>query len=191
MSDTPTTTVPFGSVITEESAPVEPTPDLHTTDPAPDPEPAASISPAAPAAAPERAPASDIEGDLKRVCDNLITGAMTLPEGKSATPHILARFIGELRGGPVPSSGAVAAALDRWVAIGYISMTDHPKAFDDYTDAGRTVGLGELKRQHRARLSEARRAEREAKAAASPARVTEPVAQEPEPAAPAAPEPPF
>jgi hypothetical protein len=115
-----------------------------------------------------RAPRTDLEGDLRIVLDNFVTGDLVLPDGKSLTPHAIANAIHAQRGLDTvkPSSGAVSAALARWVEIGFITVNEKPLSFADYTDAGRTEGLGALKSAHRARLASARAA---TKAAAAPA----------------------
>lgn len=110
-----------------------------------------------------------LEEDLKTVLDNIVTGKMTVPEGKSATPHVISGLIKELRGGDAgdrPSSGAVAAALNRWAHIGYITLNQGPTSFADYTNAGRQDGLAALKKANRDRLAAARAAR---KAASTPA----------------------
>lgn len=110
-----------------------------------------------------RRPASNIEGDLKAVCDKIVLGQITLPDGKLATPHFLSLEIQKLRGADDPvSTGAVTAAMKRWVEVGYISTNAKPFAFTDYTPAGRERGLNALKAERR----EARKAERAAAKAA-------------------------
>lgn len=124
----------------------------------------------------------DLETDLKTILDGLVTGSMQLPEGKKATPHVLAKLVQGIRGGDpgdLPSSGAVSAALNRWETIGYIELGQDPARFVDYTEAGRTEGLAALKRAHRERLAANR-----AKAKADLVAKTEEV----EPEQPAAPE---
>lgn len=123
------------------------------------------------AAAPSatRTPPSNLEGDLKQVLDAIVQGQITLPAGTAATPHVLAKEIHKLRGGDgkAPSGGAVAAAMDRWTEIGYIEVSAAPKAFVDYTDGARNLGLSALKKNHRDKLA----AERASRKAAAPAPV--------------------
>lgn len=114
----------------------------------------------------KRATPRDLEADLKTVLDGIVTGALVIPEGKQATPHVVGKLIGDtLRNGERPSSGAVAAAMDRWATIGYITLSEGPTAFVDYTDAGRTEGLAALKAAHHTRLIEARKLVKAAEAA--------------------------
>ena len=119
-----------------------------------------------------------LEPDLKSVLDDIVTGALVLPEGKSATPYVLAGIIGERRGSK-PSTGAVADAMQRWSNVGFIVLGDKPMAFTDYTDAGRDLGLKELKSQSRQRRAAARRAEAEAIKAAEPTVAEAPIDEPP------------
>lgn len=118
----------------------------------------------------ERAARTNLEGDLKQVLDNYVTGVLAVEDNKPLTCHQIARAIGKLResrgeSANPPSTGAVAAALDRWVEIGYISVSAKPKAFIDYTSDGREIGLKGLKDINRARKAAARAADRDAKKA--------------------------
>ena len=114
-----------------------------------------------------RAAASDLEGDLRVVLNDFVTGALVLGDGVKPTPHTLARAIAEKRGdGKDVSSGAVSAALNRWAEVGYITLDSKPMAFGDFTDDGRAQGLSALKAQHRAAKAALRAG---AKAAAAPA----------------------
>lgn len=118
-----------------------------------------------------RSPRTNLEADIKSVCDQYVLGHLSVPEGKQLTPHVIAAAVMRDRGEDAKvSSGAVAACLNRWAEIGFIELNDKPLAFKDYTEAGRIDGLGELKRQHTARKAAARAAEREAsKPVAAPA----------------------
>lgn len=140
--------------------------DTNTATLAPEDQSTGATDPA-PAKA-SRAPRTDLEADIKSVCDDYVRGTFAPP--KTLTPHVIAAEIMRRRSdGTTVSGGAVAACLARWVNVGYIVAHDKPLAFADYTDAGRTIGLGELKRQHSARLASARAAEREAAKAGAPA----------------------
>jgi hypothetical protein len=115
-----------------------------------------------------RAPRTSLESDVKRVCDDYITGALVLPDGKLLTPHAIAASVMERRNDDTKvSGGAVAACLARWTEIGYVATNAKPVAFLDYTDAGRNEGLAALKRAHSARLATARAAVRESNKAAN------------------------
>lgn len=112
-----------------------------------------------PAEAKERAAASDLEGDLRRVLDDYVSGLLKLDEGTLPTPHTLAATIAARRGnGLKVSSGAVSDALARWVAIGFATVEGKPLRFVDYTEAARTQGLSALKAAHRASKSAERQA---------------------------------
>jgi hypothetical protein len=103
----------------------------------------------------ERTP---LEADVKAVTDDYVTGALTLEEGETLTPHRIAKLVHERRGEgqPKPSAGAVSAVLDRWVAYGFCTVSEKPVAFADYTDEGREKGLTAMKEQHRERAKKAR-----------------------------------
>lgn len=118
-------------------------------------------------AKPRRQPIA-LEADVRQVCNDLVTGDLTLGEGQSLTPHAISVILGERRGGKEhrPSSGAVQEALKHWVEIGYITATQKPFAFADYTEDGKTLGLDALKARHSERKKAARAAQ---KAAAAPA----------------------
>lgn len=136
-----------------DPAPAE---DDTTDEQTPDPDPA-------PAEESSRAPRSDLEGDLFKVLNGIVSGETPLPDGKTATPHTLAKEIDALRdNGRSVSAGAVSAALDRWAEVGFVTLAESPKRFEDYTDAGRTDGLSALKEAHRAARKAARAAEKEA-----------------------------
>jgi hypothetical protein len=127
-----------------------------------------------------RAAASDLEGDLRKVLDDYVSGVLKLPEGALPTPHTLAAQIAARRAdGHKVSSGAVSAALARWQEIGFATLGTKPTTFIDYTDAARQQGLSALKAAHRAAKGAARKAVQEP--AAQPAASA--------PAAPAAPAP--
>lgn len=112
----------------------------------------------------ERAARTDLEPEVKAVTDDFVTGKITLAEGESLTPHRIAKEVQQRRGAEkAPSTGAVSAVLDRWEGIGFATLSPKPKAFGDYTDAGREKGLSALK----AEASAARKAAKaEAKASA-------------------------
>jgi hypothetical protein len=121
----------------------------------------------------------NLESDLKAVLDGIVKGDIVIPDGKKATPHVIAGLIQERRGGAKadrPSAGAVAAGLNRWRNIGFITLTEGPTAFEDYTDAARNEGLSALKKANRQRLSAARAAQKAAQTP-PPAVQPEPVAQ--------------
>lgn len=117
-----------------------------------------STTEAAPATPKPRTPPTELEQDLKRVCDDYMTGAFA--PGKPLTTQVLARQIHTNRGevGNRPSSGAIADALKRWQDIGFAHVDERPLAFVKYTEAGETQGLSALKLEHTARKAAARAA---------------------------------
>ena len=95
---------------------------------------------------PKRAPRTDLEPEVKKVTDAFVTGAITLEDGEFLTPHRIAKFVqANLGTEKAPSTGACSAVLDRWEGIGFATLVAKPKAFGDYTDAGREKGLSALK----------------------------------------------
>lgn len=100
----------------------------------------------------------DLEGQVKGVCDEFVSGGFTLGENETLTPHRIARRLESKNPDVKISTGAVSGVLDRWVEYGFANVADKPKAFVDYTDEGRTKGLKALK-------AEAHQAKRERKAA--------------------------
>lgn len=121
--------------------------------------PAESAAPTGPVT---RAKASDLEGDLRKVLDDYVTGLFKFPEGTLPTPHALAAEIAKRRGdGHAVSSGAVSAALTRWQEIGFATLGAKPMQFIDYTPASRSQGLTALKQAFRASKSAARKAAQE------------------------------
>lgn len=95
---------------------------------------------------PKRAPRTDLEPEVKKVTDAFVTGSITLGEGEFLTPHRIGKYVQQNLGSEkAPSTGAVSAVLDRWAGIGFATLVEKPKAFGDYTDAGREKGLSALK----------------------------------------------
>lgn len=134
----------------------------------------------------ERAKPTDLQGDLNAVIRTVVAQEVKLPEGKEATPHILAGLVEDYRtskgiDGGRPSGGAVADALRRWADVGFIETADEPFRFVDYTPIGIKEGLSVLKAQHRERRAAARAAEKEAEKAAEPETVDTPDTPEPSP----------
>lgn len=159
--------------VAPEAAPEVETAEVPADDATPDAEPTEA---AAEEAAPRKA-RGDLELAVKAVTDEYATGALVLPEGEFLTPHRIGKEIAKT--GYSPSTGAVAACLQRWFDVGYIVVNEKPFAFTDYTDAAVEKGLAELKAEAKARKSAAKAA------ASAPAEVT----PEPEPEPEVAPEP--
>lgn len=105
-----------------------------------------------------------LEDLVREVCDQIVTGAIELPEELPWTPHRLAAQIKERypASGVDPSTGAIADNLKRWAGLGFAVVEESPLAFVAYTDEGREKGLAVLKQEARERRSQERR---EAKAA--------------------------
>lgn len=119
----------------------------------------------------DRRPRGWLETDVKAITDAYVQGQIDLGEGKFLTPHRLALLVKERDSlDEAPSTGACAAVLDRWVEYGFCDLHETPKAFKDYTEAGRTEGLTALKEKRSADRKATRAAAKEAeKAAAAPA----------------------
>lgn len=142
--------------------------------------PAAAEAPADDAGA-ARGPTTDLEGDLRKVLDDYVSGTFQFADGIKPTPHVLAAEIAKRRGDGKPvSSGAVSAALTRWVEIGFATLSSKPTAFVDYTEAARTQGLTALKAASRAAKAAAK------KAIAAPPEATHPIVEPPHPEHPIA-----
>lgn len=120
----------------------------------------------------ERRTPRSLEPDLRAVLDAIVLGSAPLGDDEAATPHILAARIDAHRGETgVQSAGAVAAALDRWADVGFITLSPKPKAFVSYTEAAVEKGLAALKLEAKA----ARKAAKEAAAPNQPAVAADPV----------------
>lgn len=199
-------TTPAEAPAAPAEAPAEPAPSpapASAGEPAPTPPPAPADEPEAKT---NRRGRGELEADVKVICDQFVTGAIALGEGEFLTAHKIANRVKELRAlEDPPSSGAVTAVLERWAEVGYATLNEKPKAFSDYTDAGRTEGLTALKakraEEKRSERAATKLANKAAAAAAAPAPETAPEAapssdQEPntigessEPAGATAPEP--
>ena len=104
-----------------------------------------------------------LQDQILDVVEKITTGEIELPEGKTATPHVLAKIVQEIRGDEKPpSTGAVSAVLARWKANGFILTHDKPVAFKSFSAQGKKIGLTECIKRHRDALGKARS---EAKAA--------------------------
>lgn len=104
-----------------------------------------------------------LEADVKSITDDFVTGAFKTEDDNPLTPHRIAKAIAERDGlDKPPSTGAVAAVLDRWDNYGFADIGEGPVRFVDYTEAGRTEGLTALKAKHREKLRAERAAEKEA-----------------------------
>jgi hypothetical protein len=144
----------------EDEAPVQPTvEDDATVQPTVEDEP---VEPK------NRRGRGQLESDVKRLCDAYVSGDLKLPEGREhLTPHVIARAIQQTESlVSAPSTGAVAAVLDRWEVIGFAVVSDKPKAFVDYTVAGRSEGLTALKAKSATGKREQRKAMKAAEASA-------------------------
>lgn len=107
-----------------------------------------------------------LEADVKSITDDFVTGAFTTEDDNPLTPHRIAKAIAERDGlDKPPSTGAVAAVLDRWDNYGFADIGEGPVRFVDYTEAGRTEGLTALKAKHREKLRAERAAEKESEEA--------------------------
>lgn len=102
----------------------------------------------------------ELEAQVKEITDayEADPSKVDLPEGKTLTPHMVAKLIADKTGEDAPSSGAVAAIFKRWDEYGYALTHDKPLAFKKVSAAGKKQGLDGLKEKHR----EAKKAERAA-----------------------------
>lgn len=84
----------------------------------------------------------ELEAQVKKVTDHYTLNG-SLPSGETA-PATAWRICNAIKAmfGSMPSTGAVSAVLDRWEAIGFATMSAKPRAFADYTQKGRDLGLG-------------------------------------------------
>ncbi len=114
-----------------------------------------------------------LETDVKEITDLYVQGKLDLPEGAVAlTPHFIGisiKKVGELEA--VPSTGAIAAVLNRWEECGYAVLSEKPRGFATYTEEARTEGLAALK----AKLKDSKKESRKAAAAATSAAEAAPV----------------
>lgn len=158
MSDTQTSTIeptfvaPGEPVATEQPAApaaphVEPAEPVAPVVPATEPTVEPTVEPdAADEAKPARAAKTELESEVKKVTDSFVTGELTLGDGEHLTPHRIAKQIKEARGADKsPSTGAVSSVLQRWESYGFATVSEKPKAFLDYTEAGREKGLSAMK----------------------------------------------
>lgn len=110
-----------------------------------------------------RRPRGTLESDVKVITDQFVTGQLALDEGTALTPHRIGKAIKENDNlDSAPSTGAISNVLARWGEIGFAVINDTPKAFVDYTQAGRDNGLSALTEQSKAARKQAKA---EAKAA--------------------------
>jgi hypothetical protein len=94
-----------------------------------------------------------LQNEILEIVESITTGEIDLPEGKLATPHVLAKIVAARRGEDAPSTGAVAAVLHRWRDLGFINVHAKPFAFKAFSAAGQTHGLAGLQTKRRAARS--------------------------------------
>lgn len=111
----------------------------------------------------------ELEAAVLDVVQSFDDGHVTLDEGKTLTPHTIAKIIGDGDEDNTPSPGAISATLKRWELIGFILVHDKPYAYRRLTAKGKNKGLDALKEQHRDKLKAERAAAREEKKAAKEA----------------------
>lgn len=142
---------------TEEIAPEADAPETFTVEAE---KPDGSVDESVPK--PKR-PRTNLEAEVKRITDASVTGEIGDYFGNEPiTPHRIANAIYEKSDrDSKPSTGAVTEVLKRWRDVGFITVTEKPFAFEDYTEQGRTLGLNALKAQ----AKEARKAAKNAEAA--------------------------
>lgn len=112
------------------------------------------------ATATDRRERGGLEALVIDVCNDYCTGKIKVDDA-ALTPHRIAAEIARKNSlDKPPSTGAVSATLDRWADIGFAEIAPKPKAFVDYTDAGRTDGLDSLKAAFSAAKREAKAKEK-------------------------------
>lgn len=121
-----------------------------TAAPAPDPEPSGPRQ------------RGSLEALVKRVTDAYVTGELALADGEALTPHRIAKFIEAENVSGRVSAGAVTAMLTRWQTVGFVVLSSGPLAFQEYTTDAVTMGLKQLKAQHRQEQKDARKAAKQA-----------------------------
>ena len=94
-----------------------------------------------------RAARGELEYDVKRAVDTFIIEQ----EDGYCTPVWIATEIGKFKGYAPPSTGAVTAVLERWVAYGFAEIAKKPTRFVRYTDEGVKMGLEALRDRHKRR----------------------------------------
>ena len=106
----------------------------------------------------------ELADQVKRACDAWITGELEIKDEQPLTPHRISLAIKEMEGlDDPPSTGAVKAVLDRWVATGFATITQKPIAFEDYTEEGRLLGWRGIKEKRRAEQADERANEKNTK----------------------------
>lgn len=110
----------------------------------------------------------ELESEVKAITDKFLSGKIKLPEDKVLTPHYIALAIEKAFGyDEPPSTGAVAAVLNRWNQYGYARFGDTPFHFTGLTERGESEGLASLRESFKEARKEERRREREAARAAA------------------------
>lgn len=110
-----------------------------------------------------------LERSVSKVVEQYENGKVDLPEGKTLTPHLIAKQIADNGDRPeAPSTGAVAAVIQRWEKYGYALTHDKPFAFKRVSAQGQKIGLDGCKQKHREKAAAERaKAREEAKEMAS------------------------
>lgn len=101
-----------------------------------------------------RAARGELEYDVKRAIDIFIVEG----EDGYCTPSWISTEIGREKGIDPPSTGAVTAVLDRWVACGFAVTAKKPSRFVEYTPEGIELGLDVLKERYKRRSKMAKTA---------------------------------
>jgi hypothetical protein len=87
-----------------------------------------------------------LENAVYEVLSDMESGAVARPD-EPVTPHRIGLLLVEQnKTDKAPSTGAVAAVLDRWVKIGAIVTSTKPYAWVGFTDAARNDGIAALKK---------------------------------------------
>jgi hypothetical protein len=106
------------------------------------PKKAAAEKAPAKTAAEGRKPRGWLAADVKRICDDFLSGKLKLGEGEGLTPHRVAKLVQTRNGSEEPpSTGAVSAVFKRWQEYGFAKFSKKPFGFTEYTAKGKEVGL--------------------------------------------------
>lgn len=92
-----------------------------------------------------RAARGELETQVNQICTEWVVEKYSW----YCTPTFLSEKIGKQYGISPPSTGAITACLERWVALGFAKMEKKPTRFTGYTDEAKKKGLAYMKEQAR------------------------------------------
>lgn len=97
----------------------------------------------------------NLEENVLAVVEDFEAGKIEVPEGKTFTPHLIAKVVTE-NTGKKASTGAVTNVLKKWDEAGFILTHDKPYAYKAISARGKKEGYAKLMEK----LAEKRKAER-------------------------------